>query len=119
MKNCKSKMDKTLKKLNPVWPYRLRGGADYEDSDISTIAQDLKNLDDSISPMVTKAIKNAEFHGIHLRRGIKNLANGDCIFESVIDSVNTRDCFEESLDGTPAELRNIWMSIIEKVAFDG
>ena len=112
-------MEKKLKKLDPIWPCRLRGGADSEKSDISTIAQALKNLDESISPMVTKAIANAEFHGIHLHQGVKNLANGDCIFESVIDSVNTRDCFEESFDGTPAELRNIWMSIIEKVAFEG
>ena len=112
-------MEKKLKKLDPVWPCRLRGGADSEKSDISTIAQALKNLDESISPMVTKAIANAEFHGIHLHQGVKNLANGDCIFESVIDSVNTRDCFEESFDGTPAELRYIWMSITEKVAFEG
>jgi hypothetical protein len=56
MKNCKSNMDKKLKKLDPVWPYRLRGGADSEKSDISTIAKALKNLDESISPMVTKAI---------------------------------------------------------------
>ena len=52
-------MDKKLKKLDPVWAYRLRGGADDEDSDISTNAQNLKNLDESISPMVTKAIENA------------------------------------------------------------
>ena len=82
-------MDKKLKKVNPVWPYRLRGGADHEDSDILRIAQALKNLDESISPMVAKAIENAVFHGIHLRQGIKNIAKGDCIFESVIDSVNT------------------------------
>ena len=69
--------------------------------------------------MITKAIENAKFHGIHLRQGIKNLAKGDCIFESVIDSVNTRVCFEESFDGTPAELRKIWMSITENVAFEG
>ena len=92
-------MDKKLKKLDPVWPCRLRGGADHEYSDISSIAQALKNLEDSINPMVTKAIENAEFHGIRLHQGISNLADGDCIFESVIDSVNTRDCFEESFDG--------------------
>ena len=28
-------------------------------------------------------------------------------------------CFEESFDGTPAELRKIWMSITENVAFEG
>ena len=79
MKNCELNMDKKLKKLDQVWPYRLRGGADPTDSDISSIAQALKNLDESSSPMVAKAIENAEFHGIHLHRGISNLADGDCI----------------------------------------
>ena len=68
--------------------------------------------------MVTKAIGNAAFHGIDLHHGVKNLANGDCLFESIVDSINTRDCFKESFDGTPAHWRNIWMSNIEEIAFD-
>ena len=68
--------------------------------------------------MVTKAIGNAAFHGIDLHHGVKNLANGDCLFESILDSINTRDCFKESFDGTPAYWRQIWMSNIEDIAFD-
>ena len=86
----------------PIWPYRLRGGADRQDTNEVTIEKSLLNLEESISPMIKKAIQNAHFHGIHLRQGVKNLANGDCAFESVLDSINTRACFGETYEGTPA-----------------
>jgi hypothetical protein len=81
-------------KEDDIRPYRLRGGADKEDTNHLKYAQALKNLEESISPMVTKAIENAAFHGIDLHHGVKNLANGDCLFESILDSINTRDCFK-------------------------
>ena len=68
--------------------------------------------------MVKKAIKNAEAHGINLYHGVGNLANGDCAFESIIDSISTRPCFGETYDGTPAYWRKVWMSEIEKIAFE-
>ena len=93
--------------------------ADNEDTNLLNIVESLENKEESITPiMVTKAIENAAFHGIHLSHGVKNLDNGDCLFESIIDSINTRDCFQESFDGTPAHWRNIWMSNIEEIAFD-
>ena len=106
-------------KLNgiPIWPYRLRGGADRNLINEDNIEQSLLNIEESISPMVKTAIQNAEIHGIHLKHGVRNLANGDCAFETVLDSINTRTCFGETFDGTPAHWRKIWMSEIEKVAF--
>ena len=106
-------------KLNgvPIWPYRLRGGADRQTSSNVTIEQSLINIEESISPMVERAIQNAEIHGINIHHGVRNLANGDCAFETVLDSINTRPCFGETFQGTPAYWRNKWMSEIEEIAF--
>ena len=67
--------------------------------------------------MILQAIENAQFHGINLKHGVTNVVSGDCIFESVIDSINMQDCFEESLDGTPDLWRYEWMSETENIAF--
>ena len=88
MKMCKLKRDIKRHQVSSFWPYRLKGGADEEHKQ-QGIAKSLKNLDESISPMVQTAVKNARFHGINLYQGVKTLANGDCIFESVIDIINT------------------------------
>ena len=101
----------------PIWPYRLRAGADRQDTNEVTIEKSLLDLEESISPMIKKAIQNAHFHGIQLRQGVTNLANGDCAFESVLDGINTRACFGETYEGTPAYWRNVWMSKVEKIAF--
>jgi hypothetical protein len=102
----------------PIWPYRLRGGADKQATNEVNIEQSLLNLEESISPMVSRAIQNAEIHGIHLHHGVRNLANGDCAFETVLDSISTQTCFGETFEGTPAYWRNIWMTEIEKIAFN-
>ena len=65
-----------------------------------------------------KAIDNAKIHGIDLHPGVENLANGNCVFESIIDSINTRDCFEENFNGTPDYWRNIWMTEVSHVAYE-
>ena len=68
--------------------------------------------------MVNTAISVAKFHGIDVHRGVENLANGDCAFETMIDSISTRPCFGESYDGTPEFWRKSWMGEIEVIAFD-
>ena len=83
MKICKANRDKKLKKFNPVGTYRLMGGADYEADDQEP------------SLIITRAISNAKEHGISIHAGVKNLANGNCAFESIIDSINTRVSFLE------------------------
>ena len=65
-----------------IWPYRLRGGADRQSTNEANIEQSLLNLEESISPMVKKAIQNAEIHWINLYHGVRNLANSDCAFEN-------------------------------------
>ena len=107
---------KKHKEKQSFWPFRLSGGADNEDDDQISIEQ-LGNREQSVSPMVKKAIKNAEIHGINLHHGVRNLANGNCAFESVLDSINTRTCFEDSFDGTPSYWRKVWMTQLEKIAY--
>ena len=46
------------------------------------------------------------------------MANGNCAFESIIDSISTRTCFGETFEGTPDYWRNVWMTTIENIAFD-
>ena len=115
MKICKLKMQS---RKQSFWPFRLTGGGGYGNDDQISIEQYLENLKDSTSPMINRAMENAEFHGIHLHHGVSNMANGNCAFESIIDSISTRTCFRESFDGTPDYWRNVWMTTIENIAFE-
>ena len=59
--------------------------------------------------LVKKAIDVGKKHGINLKPGTKNKADGNCLYESVIDNIILRDCFTEELDRTKAkEYRRIW-----------
>ena len=84
---CKgSKLGKKKKEATKM-PFllRLRGGA----------------TNDQTKNMIDRAIVNGKMHGINLHSGVENLGNGNCAFECVLDSINTRECFPESYDGTP------------------
>ena len=98
------------------WPYRLRGGMD-EGQKIANIAKSLQTVKESNLPMIERAIANAASHGINLYPGVRNLANGNCAFESIIDSINTRSCFGETLDQSPNYYRAMWMGEVEKIAY--
>ena len=71
-----------------------------------------------MSCMIERAIQNAKFHGINLFPGTKNPAQGDCIFESVIDNINMRHCFSEKLSEDPSYWRCVWLTEIERIGFD-
>ena len=85
---------------------------------MDAVEQSLKNLQESLAPMVNTAISVANTHGIKVHRGVENLANGDCAFETMIDSISTRRCFQESYNGTPKFWRKTWMGEIESIAYD-
>ena len=95
LKNCKNGCIKP-------WTVRLSGGS----------KTDIEN------PIVEKAVSNAKAHGINLHAGVKNLANGNCAFESIIDSINTRPSFEESFDKTPDFWRHVWMTEVKNVGYE-
>ena len=89
---CKLKKAKRTyrESSSKYWPVRLRGGANSEQTVI-----------------IERAVLNAEAHGIKIHAGPQNLANGNCVFESIIDSINTRASFLEKIEGTPDHWRNI------------
>ena len=97
------------------WPYRLKGGAKTNQDEI---ANHISALQESNSVMVGKAIENAKYHNINLYHGVPNMADGNCAFESIIDNISTRACFNEKFDGTPDHWRFVWMSIIENIGFN-
>ena len=94
---------------------RLRGGAKGKSS--SSVAQTLQNIKESVTPMINMAIQSGKSHGINMHRGIPNLASGDCAFETIIESINTRSCFGETYNDTPGNYRRLWMGEIEKIAY--
>ena len=40
--------------------------------------------------------------------GNPNNASGNCLYESIIDNVNSRNCFTEQLNNPPEFYRNVW-----------
>ena len=71
---------------------------------------------DSIPLMIRKAIENARKHGINLTAGIRNNADGNCAYESVLNNINNRDCFQTKLTLHPNIYRRQWISELEKEA---
>lgn len=71
--SCKFAMKKKKLWNSFSLAYRLRGGAGDTVSD----------------PIIENAISNAKAHGIDVHAGVRNLGNGNCAFESVLDSINT------------------------------
>ena len=43
----------------------------------------------------------------------RNNADGNCIFESVVDNINSRPCFRESWSGSPDYIRKSWLDEAE------
>ena len=90
------------KTRNNLLNLRLRGGARTENK----------------LQIVKKGVSNGQIHGINLHPGVENLGNGNCAFECVIDSINTREAFDDTYDGTPDNWRYIWMSEVENIAYE-
>ena len=59
--------------------------------------------------MVTKlfkhALSNAFRHGLHLRAGKLNAANGNCLWDSILNNILGRICFKRKLGETSKQLR--------------
>ena len=72
----------------------------------------------SLVDMRKKVILNASYHGIDLNPGVENRADGDCLFETVTDSINTRECFTQKIDEDTSQLRVKWLSEAEELSFD-
>jgi hypothetical protein len=77
-------------------PYRMRGGGGG-----------------STSNLVTKAIESASKHGIDLKEGKLNKADGNCAFDSIINNINHRECFQENLSLSSKAYRQKWVTEFE------
>ena len=58
--------------------------------------------------MLKQAISSAKKHGIKLKAGTLNKADGNCAIESAILNLNDRDCFGEKLTFSVDYYRRIW-----------
>ena len=67
----------------------------------------------SIPLMIKQAIESARKHGIDLVPGVRNNADGNCSFESVLNNINYRDCFENKLTKHPNAYRLEWVTALE------
>ena len=61
------------------------------------------------SLMVQRAVSSAKKHGLDMKQGTPNAADGDCAFQSAIFNVNDRDCFAQKLPMSVDCYRKIWM----------
>ena len=103
MSLCKwNKKGKPSQKLpRPFFDTRLQGGAATEME----------------TQIIVRAVENAKIHGIDVHAGPKNLANGNCLIESIIDSINVRSCFSETIEETPDHWRNKWLEEVENIGY--
>ena len=67
--------------------------------------------------MIEKAIANAKAHDINVTAGDRTPGDGNCIFESILNNINTRDNFSETYNGTADHWRNIWMTEVQNKAY--
>ena len=63
-----------------------------------------------ISVMIRRAVSSAKKHGINLRQGTPNAADGNCALESAIFNVRDRDCFVDNLPLSVNYYRRMWMT---------
>ena len=69
--------------------------------------------------MLTKrAVASAKKHGIGLKPGLENSADGNCAFESVILNINERSSFSMTLPFSADYYRRIWMTDFKNRTID-
>ena len=74
------------------------------------------NFEDDI---FRKAKASAQKHNIKLEAGLKDKGFGNCAFESVINNINERSCFQQKLKQTPNWYRRIWMNNMMRRIIEG
>ena len=58
-----------------------------------------------VTQLVKKALSSAFRHGLKLRVGILNAANGNCLWDSIINNILGRGCYKRKLGETNKQLR--------------
>ena len=72
----------------------------------------------SIKSMISIAIENAAWHDVQVHHPCRNNADGNCIFESVVHNINSRQCFGESWSGSPDYIRKLWLEEAEGLVWN-
>ena len=62
----------------------------------------------NVDNIFTRAIASAQKHNITLEPGRMNPGIGNCSYESVINNINDRSCFQEKLPMSPDYYRRVW-----------
>ena len=62
-----------------------------------------------------KTIDIAKKHGISLNADLPNPGQGDCLFDSIVDNVNHRDCFQQNLEDSVDCYRELWVTELEEM----
>ena len=62
------------------------------------------------SLMISRTIFSGKKHGVNLKHGSSNPGTGDCAFESIIQNINDRPCFQEKFFMPVDYYRKIWVT---------
>ena len=62
------------------------------------------------SQIVKISVASASKHGINLKHGTPNQADGNCSIESCIYNINDRACFPDNISFSVDYYRKIWMT---------
>ena len=85
----------------------IRGSMSYLEATVRGLRGGAGNNND----IFKDAIYVAKQYGIKLGPGGKevwNKADGNCLYESIMDNINSRECFSEELDDVPQQYRMVW-----------
>ena len=55
--------------------------------------------------LIKRALSNAYRHGLSLRAGIMNAANGNCLWDAIINNILGRGCYKKKLRENSKQLR--------------
>ena len=68
----------------------------------------------SVNELLKRAISNAARHGLSLKPGTLNNADGECLWESLMYNITQRPCIKHNTMKTPRELKQISITKAQK-----
>ena len=68
-------------------------------------AHEINSNNQILNGLLKRAVSNAFRHGLNLRPGRLNSANGNCVWESITYNILDRECFKNKTKETSKQLR--------------
>ena len=107
----RKEMPRSNKKKSPFKHPTKPPPVNLSSVDPSTSSSNSIHKNDKESPvMISRAVSSARKHGIKLRQGTPNAADGNCALESAIFNIRDRECFRDKLPLSMNYYRRIWMT---------